>query len=511
MERKIVIGLIVSTDFLDKIRPEINIQYFASDVGRILAGWCLDHYDEFHKAIGKDIETVYWEALKQKKISKDLAEEIEDDILPDLSDEYVKTGLDDFLYKSSLKWCKERRVEILKQQIEQAQDKGDTDTAERLIEQYKTTTEIDDELVFGDVKILDKVKTAFENTYTPLINYPGALGEFWNSQMVQGGFVALLSPEKRGKSWFLIDAVIRAVRQGNQVAFFQAGDMTASQQLRRISIYLARKSDKERYCGKQFIPVKDCIRNQLNLCNKGIREVSFGIFEGMGWNDKDIRKEVSFDALVQAYKDDPSYSPCFNCEEFNKKSLGAIWIKEVDLGSPVTYTQAQTLIDNYFVRRKRDLRISTHPNGTLTIPKIKQILNSWKIRDGFTPKVISIDYADLLDDPTSDFRQRQNQIWKGLRAISQEYDCLVLTVTQSDAASYEKDSLSLSNFSEDKRKFAHVTAFYGMNQDKHGREKKMGILRLNELLLREDEFDTNRQVTVLQSLKIGRPVLDSYF
>ena len=48
---------------------------------------------------------------------------------------------------------------------------------------------------------------------------------------------------------------------------------------------------------------------------------------------------------------------------------------------------------------------------------------------------------------------------------------LVVTATQADANSYDRTSLKMSNFSEDKRKLAHVTAMYGLNQDPAGREK----------------------------------------
>jgi hypothetical protein len=84
-------------------------------------------------------------------------------------------------------------------------------------------------------------------------------------------------------------------------------------------------------------------------------------------------------------------------------------------------------------------------------------------------------------------------------------------VTQADAASYEKNSLGLSNFSEDKRKYGHVTAMYGLNQDVDGREKKIGIMRINEIVVREGEFDTSSQIHVLQNLRRGRPFLYSYY
>ena len=95
--------------------------------------------------------------------------------------------------------------------------------------------------------------------------------------------------------------------------------------------------------------------------------------------------------------------------------------------------------------------------------------------------------------------------------MSQERHCCLVTVTQADAASYEQDKLKLKNFSEDKRKYAHVTAMYALNQDKTGREKKLGIVRIGELVVREDDFDVSREVYLLQSLKTGQPFLASFW
>jgi len=174
--------------------------------------------------------------------------------------------------------------------------------------------------------------------------------------------------------------------------------------------------------------------------------------------------------------------------------------------------EAKKLIAQFFIDKKRYFKLSTYANGTLTIGKIKSILSEWKKTDDFVPDVIIVDYADLLEDSTtSDFRHKQNLIWKGLRSLSQEQNSLVLTATQADADSYSKDLLDLKNFSEDKRKYAHVTAFYGLNQDHKGREKKMGLIRVNELLVREGDFDSKTTITILQNLRIGRPFLGSYW
>jgi hypothetical protein len=87
----------------------------------------------------------------------------------------------------------------------------------------------------------------------------------------------------------------------------------------------------------------------------------------------------------------------------------------------------------------------------------------------------------------------------------------VVTATQADAKSYDQDRLKLANFSEDKRKYAHVTAMYGLNQDKDDREKKIGIMRINEIVIREGEFSATNEVYVLQNLRRGQPHLGSYW
>jgi len=150
-------------------------------------------------------------------------------------------------------------------------------------------------------------------------------------------------------------------------------------------------------------------------------------------------------------------------------------------------------------------------NGTLTVGKIRSLLSLWEKRDGFVADLIVIDYADLLtSERGGEFRHQQNEIWKALRGLSQEFHCLVVTATQADAASYEQKRLKLKNFSEDKRKYAHVTAMYGLNQDPNDREKQIGLMRINEFVLREGDFANVIEVYVLQKLKKNRPLLGSY-
>jgi len=513
IERKIIIGAIVSTEYLRLIRDIWNIKYFESSVAKHLGRWIWEYFEKYDKAPGKLIEGIFYDRLKSDtNLPKDIAEEIEEDILPSLSEEYTEESFNlDYLITQTKEYFNERHLEIHVATITAALSKNKLLEAEHYACEYTplASTSITD-IDLSHESVLDRIDKAFNIDTECLIKYPGALGNFWNDQLVRGGFVALMAPEKRGKTWHLLDFAMRACKQKRKVAFFQAGDMTEGQQLKRLCIYEARKSNMLKYTGIMYQPVQDCIYNQTNDCDKEERECNFGIFDGYSWEDI---KKIKQKTLIEAYEENKDYLPCKNCDTYKEKPIGTPWLKKVNVKNPLGSEEAKRIIKDYFIKYKVQFKISSHPNDTLTIKNINAILDIWEKQDDFIADVIVVDYADLLvDDYEKDERQKQNKIWKGLRNLSQTRgDPLVITATQADAKSYEKDSIGMTNFSEDKRKFGHVTGMWGLNQDRNDREKKIGIMRINELVIREGEFFHSKEVTVLQNLKRGIPFLGSYW
>lgn len=513
IERKILIALITQTEYLRQIQSEWNTEFIESATAKLIAGWCWEYFREHHKAPMYDIENIYIDKLrsKEKPIGKELAEEIEQEIFPGLAQEYEKGNINvTYLLKQTRKYFTERQITLHNEALTALLSKNKIKEAKREIEQFRfSSEETENELDLSSENALNKLESAFDETYQNVISFPGALGDFWNDQLVRGALVAILAPEKRGKTFWLLEFMMRAYAQGRKVAFFQAGDMTENQQIIRIAIYLAQKSNKEKYCGIKYIPVQDCVKNQLDTCNKRVRECSFGVFNQ---DEGTLRTEVNLEKLKKAYEENTTYKPCYNCVEWTQNKWGIPWVKKVNIEKPLGLKEAKTKWKRFFIKTKREIKLSTHVNGTLTIEKIKAILEKWR-KDEFLPDVILIDYADLIvyEGPLKDFRHQQNYIWKELRALSQEYNCLVIPPTQADANSYTKDRLGLDNFSEDKRKFAHVTAMYGLNQDTQGREKELGVMRINKIVIREGDFHQSHEVFVLQKLDMGRPFLGSFY
>lgn len=514
LERYIITGLIVSTGYITRIRRIWDSSLLESPELRKVADWCIAYYDKYGTAPDDQIKALYMEQLKAKRISKSEARYIEQ-VLADLSDEYGRGEQfnEAYLYDKTVQYFKARKIQLHNEEVQALLELGKIEEAEKLQKSFSLGF-LDERvgLDLGSDEALERIERAFSETTQRVIQYPGALGRMWNDHMVRGGFVAFLAPEKRGKSWLLLELGLRAIRQRFNVAYFESGDMTEAQVLRRIAIYIAKRSDRAQYCEAHYCPVGDCVLNQLDLCTRSDRNCDHGIFEIPLETFKVQKQEIlTLETLIKEYEEHPEYQPCdsLSCTE----RIGSVWLRKIPARRPLSGREARELVRRFFERYKRRFKLVNFPAGTLTVSQMRNILNHWERVDRFVPDVIIVDYADLLsaeDVGIREFRHKQNHIWQSLRGLAQEKHALVLTATQADADSYEQYRLTASNFSEDKRKLAHVTAMYGLNQDPWGREKRLGILRVNEIVVREGEFSPENEVAILQDLRRGRPFVDSY-
>jgi len=360
IERQIIIGLIVSIEFLQQVRPIWKAKILKSVTAQRLGQWCIEYFDKYHKAPEKAIETIYHEKLREGHLQKDLAEDLEE-MIAGLSDEYEESFNLQYILDKTSGYFKERDLEIHQQQIKDLIDRGEVGEAELVASAYTgISVEISNDLDLSDPNIPLKVENAFKELARPLIKYPGALGSFWNHQLVPGAFIGLMAREKLGKTFWLLDMGIRAARQGTNVAFFQAGDMTENQQIKRIASYLTKKPLLESYCGDVFLPMIDCERNQLDVCEKSERECDFGVFANDNLDAKSLRKEINMEKLQEAFTDEPDYNPCRNCEEFKRKALGVPWIRKIEVKYPVRVVEATKKIFDFFVEKKRRFKLSTY-------------------------------------------------------------------------------------------------------------------------------------------------------
>lgn len=510
IERRIITGMVVSTEYLIELEPIYVSSFLTSASARMIANWVWEYFSQYRKAPGRDMEGIYAAQLQKGTVSEEQAENIED-VLESLAGEYGHSEFNvEYLLDQTKEYFKTQKLRQFSDRIKAEVDGGDITNAENLALSYHPISTDDSIHIIQDpFTDLKEIKNAFTKQTKPLINFGGALDLFWGKQFTRDAFISLMAPEKRGKTFMLLEIAMKAMISGCHVAFFQAGDMSKGQQMRRMCVYVSKVSDDEDYCDEMYAPIVDCWLNQTNQCDLPERECDFGIFEDR------TPDTITMEELIEAYQKYPDYKPCKNCQKKGKNSqmVGTPWIEKIEEKTPLDWTEAYKNMKRFRKRNTKEFKLITYPNETLTIQEIKGTLETLERKHNFVPDVIVIDYADILaPDPDirkMDWRNSQNKIWQRLRSMSQERHCLVVTATQAAASSYDRSTLQLSDFSEDKRKYAHITAMYALNQTDE--EKKIGVIRIGEMMVREGAFDRTRQVKVLQRLQQGRPHIGSYF
>ena len=512
LERRIIAGLIVSVDYLRSVAPLWTDELVESPEMRRIARWCLDFYARYRRAPDRDIEAIYFDALRDEAIPKAEAELIEG-IFTAVSDDYGRGEQFNaaYLFDQTVRFFRDRDVAEHNERVAMLRETGQLEEAEALAAAFRPRSWLTSRgLDLGTEPGYERLRAVFDQISEPILSYPGALGEMLNSHLIRDGFVAFLAPEKRGKTWLLIDLAFRALRRRCHVAFFQAGDLSEPQMLRRIAIHLSRRSDNPRYTEAHWRPVGDCARNQFNLCHRPDRNCDHGVYaesDYPSYNENPVLYQI-FDKLSEVADRNPDYAPCDSagCRERRP----CVWLLREPAKPTLTGAYAERVTRSFFARYRRRFRLATYPSGMLSCDEIRSCLDEWERQDDFVADVIAIDYADLMTAATPEYRHRQDEIWKGLRAISQERRALLVTATQADADSYKAGLLRMSNFAEDKRKYGHVTAMWGLNQDPQGHDKELGVLRVNTIVAREGMYSPAVVVHVLQDLAAGRSFVESF-
>ena len=453
-ERKVLIGMIVSKPVLSRISARWDREMFRSKWCDLVGGWCVKHFRRYGRAPGRDIEGLFETWSEESDDKETIA--LVDKFLSSLSDEYKQAKKINAEYLIDLagghfnKVRGERFVRTYGAHLEN----GDLDKAEAARQKFHKI-ELGAGAGIDVLRDMSAITEAFHSTRDPLIKYPGALGDFWQDALERDALIGLMGPEKRGKTWWLIDLAWRGMLQGRKVAFFEVGDMSQNQIMRRFMVRASRT------------PMKPGEIKYPKFINHPDPETMF--------------TEVDFETYTF------------------KKSL-----------NEKTASRACRKIIEKSGTDECLLKLACYPNTSISINGVQAAINGWEL-EGWVPDVVVIDYADILQPITgvTDSRDQIDMTWRGMRSLSQSSHCLVVTATQADAASYSVETMSMSNFSNDKRKFSHVNGMVGLNQTPP--EKKNATMRLQWIVLRENEFSIDRCVYVAQCLGLANPAVKSTF
>ena len=451
--RLVLAGMITDPSVLATVGNQWDDEtgLFNSRWANLVGGWCVKWHRRYGTAPNSNIQDQFnrW-ASKQKD---DDTVELVGKFMSYMSEEYTQRPKADrntqYLIDQAGEYFEKASLKRLNQTIEEELELGNTDSVKKLITDFALPNL--GRGAYADVTDQTAWEDAFNYEEEALITYPGSLGKFFGTELGRDAFVAFMGPEKRGKTWWLMDVAWMGMLQRKRVAFFNVGDLSQNQSYRRFGI---RAAQHPKRAGTVKVPTA------MHL------------------------PDVEFEERVF----------------------------DVDLDWRKAWASMQKIMKHKVKSEQPYLRVSTHPNSSITAMGIYSILQDWA-RLGWIADVVAIDYADILASPVGggadDARAGINANWKAMRRISQELHCLVVTATQADAASYNRETIGRDNFSEDKRKIAHVTGMMGINQTDE--EKENGVQRLNWLARRDDFYIEKDVVHCAGCLSLGRPVVHSTF
>lgn len=445
-ERRIVIGLITDKAVLSQVQPKWNGELLRSKWSNLVCGWAVDYFKKYGEAPGKAIQGIFesWASDAKDQETIDLVSKF----LEGLSNEWDELEREvrnpAFIIDTAASYFNEVSIRRLIEELTGDIDAGKVGRALHRAESFNKV-EIGTDGFVDVFKDENTMKEVFDEQRESLIIHEGDGISFYGTAFERDGFIGIMAPEKRGKTWRLLDFAYRAAIQGRRVAFFEVGDMSRNQILRRFYARVAGR------------PIKPRI--------------------------------VKYPRLITRDPDDEMARVGFEEREF-KNGLNVEQAREA----------CQTLMTNN--KGESYIRLSVHPALSISVNGIKAILQSWEWA-GWLPDFVIIDYPDILapNSDKMDYLHRIEDTWASLRALSQVYHCCIIAGTQAKATSYKAAILDMTHFSGNKLKFAYVTGMLGLNQTPA--EKDMSIMRENWIALREDEFTEGQCIHHAMCLPIG--------
>jgi archaellum biogenesis ATPase FlaH len=466
LERQFITALITSKPFLASADPVIDLDLIQSPHFRQIAEWCIEYFRKYDDAPGRGIESIYY-AWAENQEPTDTTVDAIHDLLGYLSDQYdaASTINVPHLVDELGTYLSMRSLARVEENLQSALARGDHDAAKRAVDEY-TGIDLGQGVGFDPLNDRGAWERAFAAKAEPLITYGGDAGSFLNPGLTRDSLIGIQGPEKRGKTMWCLELAMRALRDGRKVAVFEVGDLSESQIMLRMGVRLSALPMWQSQVGDILVPRK--------LVKKSDDEIE--------QDEEDLGKGAPKVNVIRVTKHCPTTVSYRACRRACRK-----WTRACGMN-----------------RKQSNLMVAVYPNSSINVAGIEAVLKRWRHERDFVPDVIIIDYADILAPESSrkDARHEVNDTWKALRRLSQEWHSLVIAPTQANAASYTAETQSMRNFSEDKRKLAHVTGMLGLNQTKL--EKEVGVMRLNWLVLREYDFLTERCLHVAQCLALGR-------
>lgn len=426
-EQLALVALCLDTEVLSRVVDALPENPFAAKVSNVVYGWCRKHFAEYKEAPGAvSLTAIYAEwASTADEANSSLVGKFLASLSPtQLNPDYAVSLIERLVVRHSAKQLADR--------VQAALANGNVQAATDTIKTWQPptlTADVDYLDPINDPSIIAQSHTAA--SYEPLIKFKEgtAISRWFGPTLHRDALVVLCGADKSGKSSHLTNLCQRALLQGKRVAFFNLGDLSTEQMLKRWTTGFVGKSE---FAGKIKIPT----------------------------SMKYANKEFSLEYLEK-----------YQTSAYTTDEASEAWDKLKDPSGDCR------------------IRFITRPARTMTVEDLHKTLLGWANK-GWVPDVIGIDYAALLGFSRGFEKSHEaiEHVWSKLRAISSEFKSLVLTASQVNADAYHGSTywLTQSSFTGSKSIWAYANACLGLNATVTERDQQ--ITRMNWIVLRERNY-----------------------
>jgi len=136
--------------------------------------------------------------------------------------------------------------------------------------------------------------------------------------------------------------------------------------------------------------------------------------------------------------------------------------------------------------RAGEYRMRDHPSGTLKPSQLHRLIDNYR-SDGIIFDLVIVDYADIMaaEYRSDSLQENLRSIYIDLRAIGHEFNCAMLTATQTNRDGAKAVTAKATDVGDDWNKARTVDILIGINATEE--EKKAGEARLYWALSRNTE------------------------
>jgi len=488
-EKRIVVGLIISTEYIEQVLPIFRLDYFVNSYLQVLASWSFSFYEQYQKAPFKHIKDIF---NAESRLLSDTETELIQILLTDIGNNYEKEDINlEYWVEMTSDYFRSRELEITVNNISVLKEKGNLEEAELEIENFrKVTLEMDQGIIInpGDIKIQEEIYDQRDRLEKEFFVLPGDLGKYLGNQK-RGDVVGYFGPAKKGKTWTLINNYKYGILSKRRTLFWSI-EMTRTEVLPRTNKAFFPMVDTED--GDYTFPVFDCAHNQTGNCADRNSETII-----MDNGD---------------YISDPAHKICTKCMRDPLQSER----KRFEM-SVYQDTIRRQKDDIFAIREKHRLvkdiwnrygRLAVHPKYSLTYDKMMRDVDVLWRKEKWTPDIAIIDYVDILGINSSfDDYRLDDEKWKLLAKIAGKLNILVITATQGNKAAHTAPVLDATHQGGFYGKNRHVNLMVGLNQN--AEDRKRGIMRFGITEARS-VANNGELCVVLQDFKSGQSYLDSY-